>query len=128
MPAQQRTCRKCSKDFTLLPNKPGNINDCAECAGEDVPLLMAKVSWENKHTPIIEVTADREAAIAFNKAQVRGFGPLSTFGGHGEGLEGRESAKDGTGAEIGALYHSPLGRSIRLSESLASLISMSASS
>ena len=109
MPAQIRTCRKCTKDFTLMPDKPGNINDCPTCSEDDVPLLMGKVSWEGKHFMLLEITANREEATLFNKAQQRhGVGPLSAFGGGGEGLEGRETSKAGTGAELGAMYHSHL--------------------
>ena len=109
MPAQIRTCRTCSRDFTLMPDKPGNINDGPTCSEETVELLMAKVSWEGKHTPIIEITANREEAKRFNRAQNRGgVGPLSTFGGKGEGACGRESGKIGSGAETRAIYHSNL--------------------
>src|SRR5208283_4703825 len=109
MPAQTRTCRKCSRDFTLMPDKPGNINDCPACSEETVELLMAKVTWEGKHTPVLEITANRQEAMRFNSVQNRGgFGPLSTFGGSGEGLAGRESAKIGSGAEIRAMYHTRL--------------------
>ncbi len=81
MPAQQRTCIRCEREFTLLPGKPGLATTCPSCSEETVELLMAKVYWEGKHTPVIEVTANREEAISFNKAQSRsGVAPLAAFG------------------------------------------------
>jgi len=110
MPLQQRTCRRCDQLFILHPNKPGNINDCPEHSGEDVPLLMGKVAWAGKHEMFLEITADREEATAFNKAQRRGcVGTLSSMcGGKGDGAEGRESSKRNSGAELGAIYHTGL--------------------
>ncbi len=109
MPAQVRTCIKCYRDFVLLPGKPGLSTHCPNCSEETTEMKMAKVAWDGKHTQIIEITDNRKEAERFNKAQNRGsFGPLATFGGKGEGAVGKESGKIGTGAELGAVYHSPL--------------------
>ena len=108
MPPQVRTCRKCEVSFTLMPGKPGNINDCPNCSEEDVPLVMAKVSWEGKHLMLLEITDNRKEAIRFNKAQARsGVGPLSAFS-NGPSPDDRESSKSGSGTEGGAIYHSNL--------------------
>ena len=87
MPLPKRTCRKCGDEFTLMPNKPGNVNDCLNCAEEDVPRLVAKVAWSGTHCVEIEITPDAAAAAAFNSAQRRS-GPtcLSSI------VEQRESA------------------------------------
>ncbi len=108
--APKRTCRACGNKFDLIPGKPGNINDCPGCSGEDVPILMAKVAWSGKHQVEIEITANRDEAIRFNKAQRRhGATTLSSIVASREGVEGRESSKSGSGAERGANYNSRLG-------------------
>jgi hypothetical protein len=111
MPIPTRICRQCGREFTLSPTKPGNINDCANCA-VDVPLLMAKVAYPSKNSSLveIEITADRKAALAFNGAQKRrGAGPLSSIVAARESTVGQESGKAKTGAELGAAYTSRLG-------------------
>ena len=50
MPAQQRVCQKCEGEFDLMPNKPGLSIHCPACSEETTELLMAKVSWDGKHT------------------------------------------------------------------------------
>ena len=114
----KRICRSCGEDFILTPTKPGNINDCIQCAGEDVPLLMARVAYPSKNSSLveIEITADRKGAIAFNNAQRRrGCGPLSSIIECRESESGWESSKFKSGAEKGAVYTSNLGekRSIK---------------
>jgi len=70
---------------------------------------MAKVAWSGKHQVDIEITSDRRAATAFNKAQRRsGPGPLSSIVSPKEDSVGRESGKSGSGSEPGAMYHSGL--------------------
>ncbi len=108
MPAQQRTCIKCQREFTLLPGKPGLATTFPSCSEETTELLMAKVSWDGKHTQIIEITANRKEAELFNKAQSRsGVAPLAMFGNR-PNKEDYESSKGGSGAERGAQYHSNL--------------------
>lgn len=108
MPAQQRTCIACEREFTLLPGKPGLATTCPTCSEETVELLMAKVAWDGKHTQIIEITANRKEAEYFNKAQSRsGVAPLAAFGNR-PNKDDYESSKGGSGAERGALYHSGL--------------------
>lgn len=68
---RKQTCRECEREFSPAPDKLGPIDVCPRCETEDVPLTMAKVSWEGKHTPIIELTDDRLAAKYFNGAQKR---------------------------------------------------------
>jgi hypothetical protein len=66
---KKRKCRDCREWFTPTPNKPGYVNQCANCA-TDVEKVMAEVSWENKHTPIINVTT-RKKAVKFNNSTKR---------------------------------------------------------
>ena len=80
-------CRHCKEPFIPEVGHPGFFNECPQCLADrpaskrDVPLLMAKVAWSGKHFPEIEITADRNAAIAFNSAQRRhGHGPISAIG------------------------------------------------
>lgn len=108
MPAQQRVCQKCEGEFDLMPNKPGLSIHCPACSEETTELLMAKVSWDGKHTQLLEITANRQEAEAFNKAQSRnGIGPLATFGNRPQ-KDDYESSKGGSGAERGAQYSSNL--------------------
>jgi hypothetical protein len=108
--APKRTCRACGKKFDLIPGKPGNINDCPSCSGEDVPLLAAKVAWSGKHQVEIEITSNRAKAQRFNRAQRRhGATTLSSIVASREGVEGRESSKSGSGAGKGDSYNSRLG-------------------
>lgn len=109
MPAQEKTCRLCESTFTLQPGKPGYADVCPACTEDDVPLLMAKVSWEGKHSPVIEITDNRDEAERFNKAQGRGcHGPLSALSG-GRNKQDKEAGKASSGAEKGAIYHTPMG-------------------
>ena len=106
-----RICRQCEEPYTLLPTKPGHIDDCPRCVTEDVPLLMAKVAYPSKNSSEveIEITADRGAATAFNKAQRRSSATcLSSIVTPKEDKSGRESSKSGSGAELGAIYSSKL--------------------
>jgi hypothetical protein len=115
-------CTVCEEEFIRLDNHIGFANTCLSCGGEDVPRLMAQVSWENKHTPIIEIT-DAYTATLFNAKLARkgctvlnsSIAPVYT-----EPFQ-REAGKDympkvsengdkrGTGAEPGGMYHSGLG-------------------
>jgi hypothetical protein len=67
--SQVKVCRTCGEEFTWRPGSPGYVDQCKECA-EDVPLLKAEVSWENKHTPIVRVT-DAHTADVFNAKMKR---------------------------------------------------------
>jgi|ERR1039458_4745580 hypothetical protein len=79
-------CKDCSQEYTPYHGKPGYINQCENCgartAAKQPPLRMAKVSWENKHTPIIDLTCTNNREVeTFNNAQrrfgtsvVKGFG------------------------------------------------------
>ena len=110
MPVQRRTCAKCESEFVLMPGKPGLATHCPSCSVETVPMVLGKVSWDGKHLQLLEITADRAAAERFNRAQSHAgglTGPLSSLCG-GHGLEDGEAAKLGSGAEAGAVYHSPL--------------------
>ena len=109
----RRVCVICGESFELMPDKPGLSTHCPRCSPSyEEPKFRAKVSWEGKQTPIVEVTTDVAGADAFNKAQKRfGCSPLRTmcvnpqpFGGGGGGGADR---KDGAGP--GAEYTSPLG-------------------
>ncbi len=109
MPSQKRICAKCESEFVLLPGKPGLAIHCPACSVETTPQVMGKVSWDGKHFQLLEITADRRAAEAFNRAQQRnGAGPLATFS-VGRDLADGEASKMGSGTEGGALYHSPMG-------------------
>lgn len=73
-------CRTCGDPFSFYQGKPGYIDQCSDCGKKDVPLLKAKVSWENKHTPVVEVCSAEEAD-AFNGAQRRfGVSVVRSFG------------------------------------------------
>lgn len=112
-----RVCKICDSEFELKPDHQGKADVCLNCGGEDVPLLMAKVSYPTKHVTdaIIEITADRKAAINFNRAQRRNCaGPLRSIIAGREPVAGREARKDGSGAESGALYYSRLGEKRRV--------------
>jgi hypothetical protein len=93
--------------FTLTPTKPGNINDCFNCAIETEIAIVAKVAYPSKNSSLVEIelTQDHAAANAFNGAQRRsGVGPLRSI------VASREPAsKAKSGAEGGALYYSNLG-------------------
>lgn len=71
MPLPKRVCRGCGEQFVLLPNKPGNINDCSECAVEIVRPYMAKVSYPSKNASEvqIEITQNCNDARRFNNSQ-----------------------------------------------------------
>jgi len=107
-----RTCTSCGEEFQLLPNKPGYANVCPNCSKgvKEPQKLMAEVSWEGKHTPIITVTTAAKA-IAFNRAQRRsGFTANLRFSAQSTSFE-REAA----GQEvIGTDYRTRLGESRRV--------------
>lgn len=70
-----RECRVCGREFALRPGKPGFVDVCENpaClkeAPETIQKVMAGVSWENKHTPVVEVMEAAQAK-AFNGAQRR---------------------------------------------------------
>ena len=107
------TCRFCGSEFVLSPNKPGRVNVCTDqdCQKKDrkqapePEKLMAQVSWENKHTPIITVTT-ADKAIPFNRVQMRcGAAPLSSFGWNGF----PEKRDERDGSVIGTTYRTKTG-------------------
>jgi hypothetical protein len=113
-----RTCKECGEQFELLPNKPGLATVCPQCSpSHDVPPLVAKVSWEGKHSPVIEITSNTEEARRFNRAQHRhGAAPLSAIAPRTGGFNSDErteadgeARKFGSGAEPGAVYRTRLG-------------------
>jgi hypothetical protein len=59
--ADKRKCRVCGTEFVLFPDKPGNINDCLNCA-VDVPRKAAKVAWSGKHFMEMEIVASMDEA------------------------------------------------------------------
>lgn len=67
----KRICRSCNEEFVLVPNKPGNINDCVNCAVETEMPPLAKVSYPSKNASEvqIEITSNRKDATRFNNAQ-----------------------------------------------------------
>jgi hypothetical protein len=71
----KKVCRVCEEEFTWRVGKPGYVDVCERCGEKDVPLLMAKVSWENKHTPVVEVCEAQEAR-RFNRQLARKPGGL----------------------------------------------------
>jgi len=103
----KRKCRQCEEWFVLLPDKPGYAHDCPSCSDKDVPLLMAKVAWSGKHEMEMEITSDRKAAMAFNKAQRRN--SATVMSSITQAREEPENTKQGLGAEAYAIYRSPLG-------------------
>ena len=82
----KRTCKDCGQEYAPYHGKPGYINQCENCgartAAKQPPLRKAKVSWEGKHTPIIDLSCTNNREVdAFNRAQrrfgtsvVQGFG------------------------------------------------------
>jgi hypothetical protein len=58
-----RVCRSCGDEFVLVPNKPGNINDCMNCAVE------TELPPKNASEVQIEITSNRADATRFNNAQ-----------------------------------------------------------
>lgn len=119
MPFTKRTCRQCGSDFELLPDKPGNINDCPGCSVETVNKKAAKVAWSGKHFVEIEIVDSMAEAHAFNAAQKRmGHFPNLKFTPNSIPFEkspDSEASKRGSGAGIGDTYFSRLGerRSVR---------------
>ena len=96
-----------------MPNKPGRIDVCTglTCQKEDSEQspepdkLMAQVSWENKHTPIVVVTTAARA-IPFNRVQMRhGAVPLSSM--NWNGFPEKKDERDGS--VIGTTYKTNLG-------------------
>ena len=51
---KRRVCRDCDEEFVWTPDKPGFINQCADCA-TDVPKLGGVMNWEHKTAPAIQV-------------------------------------------------------------------------
>ena len=75
-----QVCKFCRESFIPGPMHPGLINVCLEsdCQRElrhsgvhEPPPLTACVSWENKHTPIIEIVPNPQTSASFNAAQRR---------------------------------------------------------
>lgn len=111
-------CRFCGSEFAPAPDKPGRINVCTDqdCQKRDrrqapePEKLMAEVSWENKHTPVITVTT-ADKATWFNKVQMRhGAAPLSSFGWNG--FPPKTDERDGS--VIGSTYRTNLGETRRI--------------
>jgi|SRR5208337_836673 len=103
------TCTACDAEFEPRPDHRGKINVCLNCGGEDVEPLMATVAWENKQTPIIEVTTAKKAR-RFNALQQRhGHGPLKSITERREEPDERYRSNDKGGATPGATYRSPRG-------------------
>lgn len=71
MSSPKRTCRTCGNMFDLTPTKPGNINDCINCAVEVVTPFRAMVSYPSKNASEVEITItqDVKAANRFNRSQ-----------------------------------------------------------
>jgi hypothetical protein len=103
------TCVKCDEQFERKPDHRGMANVCMQCGGQDVPLLMAKVTWEDKQTPVVEIVSAKEARRVAALQKRLGAGPLATI------CERREEPDEPTGrpdkgsASPGQQYRSPLG-------------------
>lgn len=77
---RQQICKYCEEPFKPGVNHRGLINVCLDSScqqamvndGVTEPVkLTACVSWENKHTPTIEIVSNPMVAAAFNGAQKR---------------------------------------------------------
>lgn len=73
MPLPKRICRTCGSEFELTPTKPGNINDCKDCAVEVVKPYYAMVAPTSKNSCLTEITLTQDAELAhrFNSVQKR---------------------------------------------------------
>jgi len=77
---EQKICKFCGEVFTLQINHKGLINVCldSDCQRElrlsgvhEPPPITANVSWENKHTPLIELVYCPQLSASFNATQRR---------------------------------------------------------
>lgn len=63
MPLPEKTCVSCGKLFTLLPNKPGLVNNCPQCS-----VVPAEIeSFERKPRKKQQRTANELVADAERK-------------------------------------------------------------
>ena len=73
------TCVECDAQFERKPDHRGKANVCLSCGGDDVPLLMAKVTWEDKQTPVVEIVSAKEARRVAALQKRFGAGVLSSI-------------------------------------------------
>lgn len=52
------TCVKCGIDFNLYRNKPGKINECADCAEEQAVKYTGNMVYDHKTGCSIQVNTD----------------------------------------------------------------------
>ena len=61
MPLQERVCVECGKRFTLLPNKPGLVNTCPQCATPPVLIDVPEREPRKRHQKTVnEILSDHE--------------------------------------------------------------------
>lgn len=74
-----KNCVHCGEEFELKPNKPGKINECPSCA-KDVPKIKAATSWDDKHTPRLNMGTDEQVEkTALMGTRRGGMGKLNVF-------------------------------------------------
>lgn len=88
----ERVCAKCGAKFVLLPGKPGYANWCPACSPKyEKGLVGAKIYWEGKHTPVIEVISSLKKARQFNRQSYRrGHGPMACIAPRNSGFGNRD--------------------------------------
>lgn len=101
-------CKQCSKQFDLKSDHKGLVNVCLNCDGTDIDKLMAKVIWSGKQTVEIEITNQKEARLFNSRNKRFGCSVLSCIT-TPKGPAEREASKANSGAELRAMYSSPLG-------------------
>jgi len=102
------TCVECGGEFERKPDHRGKANVCLQCGGTDVPRLMAKVTWEDKQTPVVELVSAKEARRVARLQARLGAGVLRAIT---ECREERDEPGRGDkgSATPGATYRSALG-------------------
>lgn len=106
-----RICIICGGHFRLQPDHKGFANRCLECNSNvsEPERFGAEVSWEGKHTPVIEVVSSLSAAQRFNRKGRRlGASILGSICQSQMTGNERESVGANSDAAPGAIYRSSL--------------------
>jgi len=120
-------CKFCEEPFNPGPTHSGLINVCLqqECQREmwrsgihEPPPITANVSWEGKHTPIIELVYCPQLSASFNAAQRRNGVSVGTCFTKSSVAPAKRIAgkdyKDSDGKEPGFMWRSGLGEAHHL--------------
>jgi hypothetical protein len=64
MPMPEKTCVDCGKVFTLLPNKPGLVNVCPQCACPQAEIeVIERKPKQRRRKTANELVADAERKL-----------------------------------------------------------------